>query len=284
MTTHAPAVTSSLEASARDERQRALARNLRTIGMVWRRELIRLKRMPTRIITGLAQPLLFLLVLGGGLQNIVGDHGLPPGVSYQEFIFPGILGMSIITSSLFSAVAIVWDREFGFMRDMLAAPVSRTSLVLGKALGGGTVAVAQGIVLLVFAPVVGVHLTFLRVILAVVALLLLACALTSFGIALSGRMQRVESFQMVTALVIQPIIFLSGALFPLQNLPGWLAVLCRLNPATYGIDLCRRALLPHSQALTFGDWIVPMWFDVAVLFALGAAMSAVAVRRFAKIE
>jgi ABC-2 type transport system permease protein len=122
------------------------------------------------------------------------------------------------------------------------------------------------------------------VIAALIALLLLAFALTSFGIVLASRMERMESFQMVMALVLQPMIFLSGAIFPLQNLPGWLAVLCRLNPATYGIDLCRRALLDHPQALTFGDWIVPVWFDVLVVLVLGSAMLAVAVRLFAKVE
>ena len=103
-------------------------------------------------------------------------------------------------------------------------------------------------------------------------------------IVVAGRMERMESFQMVMALLVQPMIFLSGALFPLENLPGWLAVLCRLNPATYGIDLCRRALLPHPQALTIGDWLVPVWFDVAVVLVLGAAMLAIAVRSFGKIE
>jgi ABC-2 type transport system permease protein len=284
VTTHAPPATISPEISTREERQRALTRNLRTIRMVWLRELIRLRRRPIRLVRGLVQPLLFLLVLGAGLKGLVDNRSLPAGVSYQAFIFPGILGMSIIASSLFSAVAIVWDREFGFMREMLVAPVSRTSLVLGKAVGGGSVAVMQGIVLIAFAPVVGVHLTFLRVVAALLALLLLAFALTSLGIVLASRMERVESFQMVMALVVQPMIFLSGAIFPLRNLPGWLAVLCRLNPATYGIDLCRRALLPHPQALMFGDWIVPVWFDAAVVLALGAAMVAVAVRRFGKVE
>jgi ABC-2 type transport system permease protein len=284
VTTHAPARTISPETPSGHERQRPLVRNLRTFRMVWLRELIRLKRRPIRILSGLVQPLLFLLVLGAGLKGLVASRDLPPGVSYQAFIFPGILGMSIITSSLFAAVAIIWDREFGFMHEMLVAPVSRTSLVVGKAFGGGSVAVMRGIVLLAFAPVVGVHLTLPRVIGASAALFLLAFTLTSFGIVVAGRMERMESFQMVMALLVQPMIFLSGALFPLENLPGWLAVLCRLNPATYGIDLCRRALFPHPQALRIGDWLVPVWFDVAVVLALGAAMLAIAVRSFGKIE
>jgi ABC-2 type transport system permease protein len=280
----APETAPSTGSLAEHQHQTALTRNLRTIGMVWLRELIRLKRMPTRIISGLAQPLLFLLVMGAGMSKLVGNRGLPGGVKYQVFIFPGILAMSVITSALFSAVAIVWDREFGFMREMLVAPVSRTSLVLGKAIGGGSVAVVQGVVLIVFAPVVGVHLTVARVAGLLVALLLLAFALTAFGIVLSSRMERMESFQMVMALVMQPMIFLSGAVFPLRNLPGWLSVLCRLNPATYGVDLARRAVLGNDLALTWGDYVVPVWLDIVIVLAIGTAMLGVAVRLFGKIE
>ncbi|HYL51656.1 MAG TPA: ABC transporter permease, partial [Acidimicrobiia bacterium] len=209
MTTHAPAVSISPEKASGHEHQRPLVRNLRTFWMVWLRELIRFKRRPIRILSGLVQPLLFLLVLGAGLKGLVASRDLPAGVSYQAFIFPGILGMSIITSSLFAAVAIIWDREFGFMHEMLVAPVSRTSLVLGKAVGGGSVAVMQGVVLIVIAPFIGVHLTVVRVLALLLALLMLAFALTAFGIVLASRMERMESFQMVMALVMQPMIFLS---------------------------------------------------------------------------
>ena len=276
--------TNPLPAVAIDHRGHSTTRNLRTVGMVWTRELIRLRRMPTRIISGIAQPLLFLIVLGAGLKNLVGAQSLPGGISYQVYIFPGILAMSIITSALFSAVAIVWDREFGFLREMLVAPVSRTSLVLGKAVGGGSVAVVQGLILIVFAPLIGVDLTVARVLGMIGSLLLLAFALTAFGIVLASRMERMESFQMVMALVMQPMMFLSGAMFPLAGLPTWLGVLCRLNPATYGVDLARRTLLGSDFALTIGDWVVPVWFDVAVILGIGTAMLAVAVRLFNTIE
>jgi ABC-2 type transport system permease protein len=270
-------------AGARAERQPALVRNLRTIGTVAFRELIRLRRMPTRIVSGLAQPVLFLLVLGAGLEHLVGKEGIS-GVSYQQYIFPGILSMSVITSALFSAIAIVWDREFGFMREMLVAPVSRTSLVLGKAVGGGTVAVAQGAILIVLAPLVSVHLTVLKVLGLLCALVLLTFAMTALGIVLASRMRRMESFQMVMALVLQPMIFLSGAIFPLERLPGWLALPCRLNPATYGVDLARRALLGENTALTIGDHIVPIWADVAIVLALGSLLIAIATRLFGQVE
>jgi ABC-2 type transport system permease protein len=263
--------------------QPPLVRNLRTIGTVAVRELIRLRRMPGRIVSGFAQPVLFLLVLGAGLSHLVGNKGIS-GVSYQGYIFPGVLAMSVITSALYSAIAIVWDREFGFMREMLVAPVSRSALVLGKALGGGSVAVAQGIVLIVLAPLVDVHLTVPNVLGLLGALLLLAFTMTALGIVLASRMRRMESFQMVMALVLQPMIFLSGAIFPLNRLPGWLAVPCRLNPATYGVDLARRALLGDDQALTIAHHVVPIWSDVVIVLALGTALIALATRFFGQVE
>jgi len=260
-----------------------LLRNVRTIRMIWFRELIRLRRMPTRIISSIAQPIIFLLVMGAGIGSLVGDKGAG-GVSYQVYIFPGILAMSIITSSLFSAMSIVWDREFGFLREMLVAPVTRGSLVLGKAVGGGTVSVAQGLLLIVFAPFIGVSLNPLRVLGLMIALLLLAFALTSLGIVLSSRINRMESFQMVMALVMQPMIFLSGAVFPLGSLPTWLAVLTRLNPATYGVDLCRRILIPQAAPLTLFGHVVPLWGDAAIILAFGVVTLSLAVKLFANAE
>jgi ABC-2 type transport system permease protein len=264
-------------------RQSTLTHSLRTIGIVALRDLIRLRRMPTRIVGGLVQPLLFLLVLGAGLSQLVGHKGIS-GVSYQEYIFPGVLAMSVIASSLFAAIAIVWDREFGFMREMLVAPVSRTALVLGKAVGGGSVAIAQGVVLIVLAPVVGVHLTVLNVLGLLGSLVLLALAMTAFGIVLASRMRRMESFQMVMALVLQPMVFLSGAVFPLQRLPGWLALPCRLNPATYGVDLARRTLLGEKLALTIDRHVVPVWGDVAIVLVLAVVLLTVATRLFGQVD
>lgn len=260
-----------------------LVRNVETIVMVWKREMIRLRRTPSRIVTGIAQPLLFLFVMGAGLGRLIGDTG-PQGFDYQEFLYPGILCMSVITSALFSAISVVWDREFGFLREMLVAPVARTSLVVGKALGGGSVAVAQGFLLVLTAPLVGVSLTPGRAVGLVLALLLLAFTLTAFGMVLATRMERMESFQMVMALVLQPMIFLSGTVFPLQNLPGWLTVLTRLNPATYGVDLVRRTALSDAPALTINGAVVPMWLDAAIVLVLGTALLALAVRLFHRTE
>jgi ABC-2 type transport system permease protein len=268
-------------ASGNAVEQTAIARNARAVRVVWLREILRLRRMRLRIAGGFVQPLLFLIVLGGGLKNHVSSQTLPGGVSYQAYIFPGVIAMAIIISAITSSVAIVWDREFGFMRELLVAPVARISLVFGKAAGGSSVATAQGLVLMVLAPVFAIHLSVARLLEASLALLLLAFAMTAIGIVAASRVRRLESFQVILALVMQPMIFLSGALFPLENLPGWLAVLCRLNPATYGVDMVRRAMLGSAQALTIGSWTVPVWFDLAVVISTGIAMLLVAARLFA---
>ncbi len=261
----------------------ALVRNMRAMLMVWRRDIIRLFRMPTRIVTGIAQPLLFLFVLGAGLESAIGARGAA-GVDYQEYLFPGILAMSILTSALFSAIAIVWDREFGFMREMLVAPVSRASLVLGKALGGGSVSVVQGLVLVLAAPLVGVSFTVASFMKMLGFMLLLAFSLTAFGIVIASRMQRMESFQMVMALVLQPMLFLSGAIFPLVALPDWLGVITRINPATYGVDAIRRVVLPTTVPLDILGWTVPLWADALITLGFGAAMLTLAVKLFGKTE
>jgi len=264
-------------------RRGTLHRNLRTIGMVWERELIRFRRSSARIITGLAQPVLFLFILGAGLSRAIGDTGAV-GMEYQQYLFPGVIAMSVLFTSLFSAISIVWDREFGFLREMLVAPVSRTALVLGKAVGGGTVSVAQGLLLLLAAPIVDVRLGLVDLVEMVGLLLLLAFSLTAFGIVIASRMQRIESFQVVMSLVVNPMLFLSGAIFPLTGLPDWLHWATRLNPATYGVDPIRRVVLGDAGALTINGSVVPIWAEVLVVLALGSIMLAFAVRSFRQAE
>ncbi|MDZ7733931.1 MAG: ABC transporter permease [Acidimicrobiia bacterium] len=192
-------------------------REARTVAMVWRRELIRFSRARARMVTGLIQPILFLLVLGVGLTPLVGETA---GFDFKQFIFPGVVAMSVATTAIMSAVSIVWDREFGFLREMLVAPVSRSSLVLGKTIGGASVASVQGAIMLVFAPLVGVRLTPLVVIGVLAASMLMAFALTSFGVFVASRITKMENFQVVMQFLLLPMIFLSGALFPLNDLPG----------------------------------------------------------------
>jgi ABC-2 type transport system permease protein len=252
--------------------------------MIWRRDLIRLKRNYVRIVFGLAQPIGFLVVFAVGLARAIGVNSLPGHTSYRVFIFPGILAMSIISSALISSVSIVWDREFGFMREMLVAPVSRAALIAGKALGGGSIAMTQGVILLVLSPLVGVHLTAQRLVGLLFAMILMAFVISALGVALASSVDRLQTLQAVMTLVVQPIIFTSGALFPIKDLPAWLAVVCRVNPATYGVDLARRVLLGPRFALTIGNWVVPIWFDLVVMALFGALMLTIATWQIGRVE
>jgi ABC-2 type transport system permease protein len=263
---------------------------LRTIAMVWERELIRFVRNRTRILTGLIQPLLFLFVLGYGMSSLVGSTA---GFDFKKFMFPGIVAMSVVTTAIFSAISIVWDREFGFLREMLVAPVRRSSLVVGKTLGGASVATVQGTIMLVLAPLIGVHLTPLLVVQVIGLELLMAVALTAFGVFVASRISRIEGFQVVMQLVLLPMLFLSGALFPLNNLPKWLTVLTRINPLTYAVAPLRQVVFEaqsippaaaarfSSQVTLFGH-VLSIWTEVTIVVVFFAVFFALAVRGFSK--
>ena len=210
------------------------------IYILWLRDLKRYWYDKARIFASLGQPILFLFVLGTALSpNFSG----PGGINFSEFIFPGIISLTVLFTSIFSAISIVWDREFGFLKEVLVAPVSRWSIVAGKALGGSTVAVIQGAIMLMLAPLVGVKLSLLIVLQSLAVMLAIALSITALGIVIAARMKEMEGFQMVVNFVIMPIFFLSGALFPLDRLPSWLTLLTRLDPLTYGVDMLRGVMI-----------------------------------------
>src|SRR5579862_7776069 len=184
--------------AAADERE-SVGAWLRTVRMVWQREIIRFSRTRTRILSSFVQPILFLFVLGYGMTSLVGTTG---GFDFKKFVFPGIVAMTVVTTAIFSAISIVWDREFGFLREMLVAPVSRWALVTGKALGGSSIATVQGTIMLALAPLIGVHLTVLLVVEVMGTELLMAVALTTFGVFVASRIQRMEGFQVVMQLLL----------------------------------------------------------------------------------
>jgi ABC-2 type transport system permease protein len=227
-------------------------RNLKAIRIIWYREILRYIRDWTRVITSLMQPLLFLFIFGAGLSSSLGvaSSQLPPGaqLNFQTFLFPGVLSMTVLFTAIFSAVSIVWDREFGFLREVLVAPISRTSVVLGKAFGGSTIAMLQGTIMLIFAPLIGVKLSVGLVVVLMLEMLLLAFTLTCLGIVIASRMKSMEGFQMIMNFILMPMFFLSGALFPLKNLPNWLSILTKLDPVTYGVAPLRQTVL-SSQGL-----------------------------------
>ncbi len=261
---------------------------------LWYRDIIRFMRDRSRIVGSMAQPLLFLIIFGVGLSPTIGSLGSGDGsIKYGQFIFPGIITMSVLFTSIFSAISVIMDREFGILKAVLVAPVPRWSLVAGKALGGSTTAMVQGILILVFAPFIGVSLTPLIVLKLLVMMFCTAFALSAFGLLIAGRMRSMEGFQMVMNFLMMPMFFLSGALFPLSNLPGWLAALTRVDPVSYGVDAIRQTVLgssPQGQATAkalglslFGHSLNP-WVDILIVTAFGAVMISLAVSSFSKQE
>ena len=221
-----------------------LDRNLKGVYVIWLRELKRYWVDKARIISSLAQPTLFLIILGTGLSAALSRSGSSAyGNNTLNFIYPGIIGMTILFTSIFSAVSIVWDREFGFLKEVLVAPVSRTAVAIGKALGGSTVAMIQGTLMLVFAPFIGIALTPIIVIKLWLYMFLIAFSINSLGIIVAVRMRTMEGFQVVMNFFLFPMFLLSGALFPIKNLPNWLSWLVRINPLTYGVDLLRQTVI-----------------------------------------
>src|SRR6478736_726119 len=242
--------------------------DLRAVSIVWQRELIRFRRDRLRAVTSLIQPLLFLLVLGTGLSSLA-SGSMPPGVSFKAFIYPGVLAMSVMFTAIFSAASIVWDREFGFLREMLVAPVSRWAIVVGKCLGGATVATFQGLIFLALAGVAHVPYDPVLLLTLVAELLLLSFTLTAFGVMMAARIKQIQAFMALTQLFVLPLFFLSGALYPLTGLPVWLTVLTRLDPLTYIVDPMRHAVFDHlplspqalqalSPGVTWAGWLVPL--------------------------
>jgi ABC-2 type transport system permease protein len=213
-------------------------RMIRGIYVIWLREIIRFWREPSRIVGMIAQPLLYLLLVGNGIAH--GFHlNAARGVDYLTYMFPGIVGMSVLFTSIFGAVSIVWDREFGFLKEVLVSPVPRAAVALGKAFGSASIAGMQGALLLLLAPTVGIGLSVGMFFGMLGVLILVSLALTGLGIAIASRMDSMQGFQVVMNFLIMPMFFLSGALYPLKGMPAWLGSLMRIDPLTYGVDALR---------------------------------------------
>jgi ABC-2 type transport system permease protein len=266
---------------------------LRAIRIVWRRDLIRFANDRVRIAATLVQPLLFLFVLGSGLQQLssAGTHG----VNLKTFIYPGILCIAVMFTAMFSAASIVWDREFGFLREMMVAPVRRSSIVIGKCLGGATVACSQGIIMILLAPLVHVPYNVILILGIFGLQLLLAFTVTAFGVMIAVRIKQMQAFFGVMQMIVMPMFFISGALFPVAGLPGWLAVLNRLDPLTYAVDPMRRLVFNHinispiarkvlDPGVTWWGWHVPALLEAGVVLAIGLACLSVAIWEFSRTE
>jgi ABC-2 type transport system permease protein len=279
---------------------RGLRHDLRAVSIVWRRELIRFRTDRLRAITSLVQPFLFLFILGTGLSNLAGGS-LPHSANFdfKTFIYPGVLAMSVLFTAIFSAASIVWDREFGFLREILVAPVSRGAIVVGKCLGGATIATFQGLIFLCLAWFAHVPYDPLLILGLIGMLLLLSFTLTAFGVMMAARIRQFQAFMALTQMLVMPLFFLSGALYPLNGLPAWLTVLTRIDPLTYVVGPMRHLVFSHlsvppdvasiistrlAPSITWGGWVVPTWFSLTIVAAMGLVMMSVAIIEFSKTE
>ena len=272
---------------------RSLGGELRAIRVVWKRELIRFSRDRLRVLTSLIQPFLFLFVLGTGLSKLAaaGTHG----VNFRTFVYPGVLCLAVLFTAMFSAASLVWDREFGFLREMMVAPVRRSSIVIGKCFGGATVAAFQGVIVLAVAWLVDVPYS-LGLIFGVLALqLLLAFAITAFGLSVAIRIKQMQSFMGVMQMIVMPMYFISGALFPAAGLPLWLTILNRADPLAYAVDPMRRLVFSKldisAQArhvldpgITWWGWRVPALLEAGVVLGLGLLLLSIAIWEFSATE
>lgn len=258
---------------------------------VWRgtwvvayRELLRFVSERSRMLSSFAMPLLFLVIFGAGFTQTIG--ALARGVNYIQFMFPGIIAMTVLTSSLFAGISVVWDREFGFLKEILVAPLSRVGIVLGKAIGGTAVALVQALVMLVLAPILGVRLSLGLVLTLIPVVVILSLGLSGLGILIASFMQSQQGFQILIQILIFPLIFMAGVFFPVNNVPLWMEVISKVNPLTYGVDAIRQVFLGSGLGLgvsLFGH-TMGLATEVLVVGVLSAVLLSAAVVSFSRQE
>lgn len=271
-------------------------RALRVIYTIWLREFKTFWRERVRIVAMIGQPLVYLLIVGKGITSGMSLNGAPAGMDYLKFMYPGIIGMSILFTSMFSAMSIIWDREFGFLKEVLVAPVPRWGVALGKSLGGATVAVFQSAILIALAPVAGVALSVPLILKLLLLAFLISVAVTSLGVAVAARMHSMQGFQMVMNFLVMPLYFLSGAMFPLATAPGWMKALMLADPLTYGVDALRNVVFSGTLvrlggglettlaelARTAGLIRWDLSFDISVMALVAAALAAAGAVSFSR--
>jgi len=243
---------------------------LEAVYTVWLREMIRYFRAKERIVGSIAMPLFWLLIFGGSMSSSV---SLESGIDYRTFITPGILAMTLVFTSVFSGISVIWDRELGFMKEMLIAPVSRTSIMIGKALGSSTASLIQATIVLIISIILGVKISATSFLLLIPGMVLFALGMVGIGISIASVLKNMEGFHLIVNFLVMPMFFLSGALFPINNLPSWLKIITYINPMTYGVELFRYTIAGVSTfnpMLSFG---VISGFAILMIFLGGYLFS-----------
>ncbi|MFH1443196.1 MAG: ABC transporter permease [Candidatus Micrarchaeota archaeon] len=232
----------------------AFMHELNGIKAIWLREFIRFRRQRSRILTSIIQPLLWLFLFGAGFSSIA---NVGNGIDYQAYLFPGIIGITVLFTSIFFGVSIIWDRQFGFLKEIMVAPLSRISIFFGKALGGTTTSMIQGTLILLIGLALNLNMTPERVLLILPVMFLLSLTIVSLGLIMGSMMESFEGFNLIMTFINMPMFFLSGALFPVDDLPAFLKPLSIANPMTYAVDAFRGILI--------GINATEIWIDVAIL-------------------
>lgn len=250
---------------------------IRGLYTLWLREVKRFLRDRTRLISSFIQPLLWLVIFGAGF----GTRFLIPGVSYQQFIFPGIIGQTLLFTSMFMGISVIWDKEFGFMKEILVSPVSRFTLFLGKMFGDSTDALIQGIIVFAFGTLLGIAFNPITFLLCLPIMLLITFGLVSIGLTIASAMGSLESFGAIQTFINLPLFFLSGALFPVSGagIPEWLSLASIFNPLTYGVDALRTVILGSS-------WVPlqPLYVDLGVIVVFDLAMIGIGTWAFSRMK
>lgn len=269
---------------------------------VWQRDVIKFFRDKGRLIGSFAMPFMFLILFGSGMSGamqamIGGDSSGGPLADFDfvEFMFPGIIGMTVFNTAIFSALSVVQDKEFGYMREILVSPMSRVSIAIGKVLGGTTVAVIQGLMMLIFVPFIGVSITFTMILQLIPIMFLVAFTISAIGLLIASILKTAQGFQMVIQILLFPMLFLSGAMFPLNGLPLWMDIIVKINPLTYSVDMFKEIILqpetmsaPLRQAMGLDlkvfDHIITFTEEVIVVGVIGAIFVVFATMKFSNAE
>ncbi|SDX88461.1 ABC transporter permease [Salimicrobium album] len=216
---------------------------------IWQRDLTKFFRDRARLIGSFSMPILFLLIFGGGMSGSMETMmagNMPDGAesfNYVEFVFPGIVAMTLLMTSIFSAMSVIEDKDFGYMKEILVSPISRVSIAIGKMLGAATIATIQGILLFFLIPFLGISYSIMALIQVIPFMFLLGCALSGLGLLFASVIRSTQGFQLTVQILVMPMIFLSGALFPVSNMPAWMDVIVKINPVTYGVDVMKKLMI-----------------------------------------
>ena len=243
--------------------------NLQAIYVLWLRQMKRFIRSRSRLIANIIQPFFFLVILGFGFSSF----GYMEGLDYIDFLAPGMVTMSVLFSSIFAGVSVIWDRQFGFLKEVLVAPISRLAIIIGHTLGGTTIAMIQGLIVLTMSILLGVKINLLGIIPAIIFMALISFFAVSLGLTIASRLEDFHAFQLLMNMMIMPLFFLSGAFFPIQNVPDWMKIIMLSNPLTYAVDGLRGSLIGIFAISIYLDFIVATILSIAFLLIGAIAFS-----------